>query len=57
MLAAVAASEGAEPAQRVRAIFTPEPANPAAGPVAGDADPQAGPDPSVPPAAKPPATQ
>jgi lipopolysaccharide export system protein LptA len=57
MLAAVAASEGAEPAQRVRAIFTPEQANPAAGPVADDADPQVDPEPAVPPAAKPPATQ
>ena len=51
MLAAVAASEGAEPAQRVRAIFTPEQADPAAGPVAADADPPA------PPPATPPATQ
>jgi lipopolysaccharide export system protein LptA len=57
MLAAVAASEGAEPAQRVRAIFTPEQANPAAGPGAGDADPPASPEPAVPPAAKPPVTQ
>ena len=57
MLAAVAASEGAEPAQRVRAIFTPEEADPAAGPLAADADPPAPPGPAAPPAAKPPATQ
>jgi lipopolysaccharide export system protein LptA len=57
VLAAIAASEGAEPAQRVRAIFTPEPADPAAGPAAADADPRASPEPAVPPAAEPPATE
>ncbi|HSA80059.1 MAG TPA: lipopolysaccharide transport periplasmic protein LptA [Geminicoccaceae bacterium] len=53
VLAAVAASEGAEPAQRVRAVFTPEQANPAAGPVTPDADPPARPRPADPPAAEP----
>ena len=43
MLAAIAASEGAEPAQRVRAIFTPDP-------TAADAAPRASPEPAVPPA-------
>ena len=68
VLAAVAAAEGAEPAQRVRAVFTPEPAapepaatpepaEPAAGPVAADGDPAASPEPAAPPAAKPPASQ
>jgi lipopolysaccharide export system protein LptA len=56
MLAAVAASEGAEPAQRVRAIFTPDQPDPAAGPLAADPDAPAQPEPAVRPAAKP-ATQ